>query len=366
MKQPERITAKLRAPFPYFGGKSRIASVVWKALGDVKHYMEPFFGSGAVLLARPAYDPLRHIETICELDPFLANVWRALATDYEAVAEHCDWPASHIDLAARRRRMMAQEADLTEKMLDDPEYFDPKLAGWWIWATSCWIGSGMLTRSKRGMENPNVRPHLSNAGNSVVGVRGSFPLLTCAGQGVHSVSARGVESKVPNLINTGFGPHRLALRTEGLFSWFAELQARVRSVRQVCGDWSRICGGNWQALSNLAPCGIFLDPPYSVEDRKAIYAKDDFEVAKKVTEFAIGRGDNPDYRIVVAGYEEHAELLNHGWKVFLWKASGGYGHQAKGLVKQGKFNRGREVLYLSPHCLPVEGESREIEAPKEG
>lgn len=47
----------MKAPFPYFGGKSKIADVVWSALGQPAHYIEPFFGSGAVLLARPFWTP---------------------------------------------------------------------------------------------------------------------------------------------------------------------------------------------------------------------------------------------------------------------------------------------------------------------
>lgn len=47
----------MKAPFPYFGGKSTVAPIIWKALGQPKHYIEPFFGSGAVLLARPDYRP---------------------------------------------------------------------------------------------------------------------------------------------------------------------------------------------------------------------------------------------------------------------------------------------------------------------
>ena len=46
----------LQAPFPYFGGRSTIAHKVWSALGDVKMYMEPFFGSGAVLLNRSGWE----------------------------------------------------------------------------------------------------------------------------------------------------------------------------------------------------------------------------------------------------------------------------------------------------------------------
>ena len=49
------VTARrvLRAPFPWFGGKSRAADVVWRAFGNVPNYVEPFAGSLAVLLARP-------------------------------------------------------------------------------------------------------------------------------------------------------------------------------------------------------------------------------------------------------------------------------------------------------------------------
>ena len=39
-----------KAPFPWFGGKSRVAHIVWDRFGNVPNYVEPFFGSGAVLL----------------------------------------------------------------------------------------------------------------------------------------------------------------------------------------------------------------------------------------------------------------------------------------------------------------------------
>ena len=44
---------KLKAPFAYFGGKSRAADIVWQRFGDVPNYIEPFAGSLAVMLARP-------------------------------------------------------------------------------------------------------------------------------------------------------------------------------------------------------------------------------------------------------------------------------------------------------------------------
>lgn len=55
------VLAEYKAPFPYFGGKSRIASEVWGLIGNVPNYVEPFFGSGAVFFLRP-HEP--GIETV--------------------------------------------------------------------------------------------------------------------------------------------------------------------------------------------------------------------------------------------------------------------------------------------------------------
>jgi DNA adenine methylase len=68
--------SSLRAPFPWFGGKSRAAALIWERLGPVANYVEPFAGSLAVLLGRP--HPPR-IETVNDRDAYLANFWRALA-----------------------------------------------------------------------------------------------------------------------------------------------------------------------------------------------------------------------------------------------------------------------------------------------
>jgi DNA adenine methylase len=43
--------ATLKAPFPWFGGKSIIAPEVWERFGNVQNFVEPFAGSLAVLLA---------------------------------------------------------------------------------------------------------------------------------------------------------------------------------------------------------------------------------------------------------------------------------------------------------------------------
>ena len=35
----------MKSPFPWFGGKSKVAEIVWERFGDVQNYVEPFFGS---------------------------------------------------------------------------------------------------------------------------------------------------------------------------------------------------------------------------------------------------------------------------------------------------------------------------------
>ncbi len=181
----------LKAPFPAFGGKSQVAPLAWERLGDPRNYCEPFAFSAAMLLKRPHVGA---IETINDLNAFVSNFWRAIKTDPEAVAIHADWPVNETDLHARHR-WLVQSADACERLQrvrDDPEYFDAKIAGWWCWGTCCWIGSGWCSDNPA-MASPGIQcrptlkednklasnlPHLSGDGSSGRGVhaphRGPF------------------------------------------------------------------------------------------------------------------------------------------------------------------------------------------------
>jgi len=334
----------LKAPFPYFGGKSAVADIVWKALGDCGHYIEPFCGSAAVLLARPGFQPHIHVETVNDADGHIANVWRALQADPDEVAKWCDWPVNHADLMARKRRINAETETLLDNLVADDTYYNPLLAGYYIWAASCWIGAGLVC--------PGQIPHLGTAGMGVH-VKGQIPQLGNAGKGVHA------KGKIPHLSSTGKGVH--TKHNTNTYAWFRTLSERLRYVRVVCGDWSRVCGGKWQTGPGK-PCGMFFDPPYSDPDRcKNVYGVDSMTVAHDVREWCKTRADDPDYRIVLAGYDgEHNELEDIGWTVHAWKAQGGYGNQAgKDAGSQGQVNRHKERLWLSPHCNDIhKGETR--------
>lgn len=322
----------LRAPFPYFGGKSKVAPQVWAALGDVKHYIEPFFGSGAVLLARPNYDFRKHIETINDKDGFIANVWRSIQFSPDETAYWCDWPVNHADLAARKGALIKNEERLLENLIADDMWHDPIMAGYWIWAASCWIGHGLTKITQR--------PRVSGFGGTGVHRIGKRPFLQHGGKGVNRIGQR------PHLSNGGCAITNP--KSEPIYDWMNALSERLRYVRVVCGDWTRVCGGYWQ--NDCGIVGIFLDPPYGKKATrdKRIYHRDTTDVADNVSAWALERGSLPSYRIVLAGYyEEHEHLLAHGWRVFRWKSTGGYSNLGD---KQGKINRSRECLFLSPGC----------------
>lgn len=290
----------LKAPFPWFGGKSRAASLIWDRLGDVPNYVEPFAGSLAVLLSRP-HAP--RIETVNDKDGFISNFWRATIADPDAVAEWAEWPVNENDQHARHVWLVGQRGTLTARLEGDPEYYDAKIAGWWVWGICCWIGGGWCSGAGPWMVDDRKLVHLGSAG-----------------QGVH--------------------------RKRDLVSWFQALRDRLLRVRVCCGDWSRVCGPTPTVKQGLT--GVVLDPPYAdTADRTAdLYATDSLSVAHDVRAWAIANGDNPLLRIVLCGYDgEHA--MPEGWARVSWKAQGGYGSQGQGA---GRENAERETLWCSPHC----------------
>jgi site-specific DNA-adenine methylase len=342
MNRQRKVRLDMKAPFPWFGGKLRVADLVWEQFGDTPNYIEPFFGSGAVLLGRP-HKP--GIETVNDKDCLLANFWRALQNDPDAVAHHADWPVNEADQHARHLWLSSQEK-FRERMKVEPDFYDPKIAGWWVWGQCIWIGSGWCAGLSK-------LPHLGNAGK---GVHRKLPHLGDAGTGVHRQrphlggAGMGVHRQLPHLgdAGKGDGAECISDRTSGtLLAYMNALAERMRRVRVCCGDWSRICGPS--PTTKLGITAVFLDPPYSDEAERntTLYSEEDGKVAHDVAEWAIENGKNPMMRIALCGYEgEHA--MPDSWDCVEWKARGGYGSQGSG---SGRDNAGRERIWFSPHCL---------------
>lgn len=299
-------TPRLRAPFPWFGGKSRAAELIWSRLGDVGTYVEPFAGSLAVLLARPT--PPR-IETVNDLDAHLSNFWRALQAEPARVAHFADWPVSEADLHARHRALLGQLAAHRTRMRADPNYFDAQLAGWWVWGVSQWIGGGWCAERQEA----------------------SFALPT---EQLPRVSALG-----------GTAVH--GARVDSLCAWFAQLQARLRRVRVCCGDWRRVLSP--AVLLGSGVTGVLLDPPYSAQQRDpALYAVEAAHISQDVRAWALEHGNAPQLRIALCGYEGEHEMPP-SWSCVAWRPKGGYGSQSA--TGRGRKNRERERIWFSPHCL---------------
>src|SRR5690606_41610844 len=89
------VMADLRAPFPWFGGKSTVAAQIWARFGDPVNYVEPFFGSGAVLLARPTPPKTG---TVTDKGRLRANFWRGVRGGPDAGAGQADRPGVGVDL----------------------------------------------------------------------------------------------------------------------------------------------------------------------------------------------------------------------------------------------------------------------------
>lgn len=310
----------LRSPYPYFGGKREVAALVWERLGNVPNFVEPCFGSGAVLLARP-HTP--NTETINDADGLLVNFWRAVRAEPEAVAERADWPVSECDLHARHLWLVNEGKARTERLKTDPEFYDVQAAGWWVWGICQWIGSGWCS---------GQGPHRQLG--DLAGVAVQLPHVGDAGMGVHR--------KLPHVGDAGRG--RADLFRERLEETFCELFHRLRHVRICCGDWARVVGPSVTERHGIT--GVFLDPPYSHAEREQVYAHDQ-DVAGAVREWAIANGDNPLLRIAVCGYGTEHDFPT-SWERVHWKARGGYGSQGEG---RGRENAVRETIWFNKSCL---------------
>jgi len=338
--------AKLKAPFPYFGGKARVADQVWQRFGSVRNYVEPFAGSLACLLHRP--QPFVGTETVNDMDGFISNFWRAVQAAPDDVARHADRPVNENDLHAIHVRMIEEKQTLVPRLEGDLDWYDAKIAGLWCFGLCCWIGGGWCSGDGpwQVVEVDGVR-RLVKLGGAGAGVKRTRVDLG-AGKGVNRTRV--------HLGNAGVGVHRSLVhlgnaggesqaRTDNLLAMFAALGDRLRNVRVCCGDWSRVCGE--ATTTSHGTTAVFLDPPYGAEDNRDanIYTVDSLTVATDVREWAIANGPNPAMRIALCGYDSFT--MPAGWECVKWKTLGGYAGLGEG---QGRENSKRERVWFSPGC----------------
>ncbi len=297
------IAGTLAAPFPWFGGKANAAETVWQAFGVVDNYVEPFAGSAAMLLAAPEG---KRISTINDADGFVANFWRAISLDPDEVAHYADWPCNEVDLFARHSWLVRQSQGLLDRLHGEPDYFDAKIAGYWVWGACNWIGSGWC-----GGEGPWIHD-----GETIVDSR-----------------------KLPHLGNAGQGA-----RSEYIHEWFNKLHDVLRDTRVTCGDWSRVVKDSVTTRHGLT--AVFLDPPYTKGKMDYTAKGTGGDLAIEVQEWCKSNGSDKKLRIVLCGHAgEHDALLAHGWFTETWTARKGYATTDEAVE-----NSASETIWCSPNC----------------
>lgn len=333
----------IKAPFPWFGGKSRAAEAVWSALGDVDHYVEPFAGSLAVLLRRPhKANRAYHSETVNDADGLLVNFWRAVQADPEAVAEHASWPVAEADLHARHLGILKWRTDeMLLRLMGDAEFYDARIAGWWVWGLCCWIGGGWC----------------SGKGPWIADEDGRLVKQRKTGRGVNLQRPQiGNSRGIINAREPGMGePHPMVMPK--IVKWLKMLCARLRHVRIINGDWSRVCtkgATHTLEVHKGGVCGVFLDPPYKMSERHSgCYSTDTPGIASSVADWCLENQNDPKLRIVLAGYDtEHNGIFEqNGWRAVEWHGEGGFFVGGMANIGSKRSQGHRERLWLSPHCI---------------
>lgn len=293
-------------PIPYYGRKVRWAKEVWARLGNPDVYVEPCGGSLAVLLSRP-HEP--RAEIVSDTSGLVCNFFRALRADPEGLALTADYPTIDDDLIARHRWLMRWRDGNAHRLVEDPDWYDLKAAGWWGWGASSWVGSGWC------LIDEDKRPKLPDGG----------------GQGIQAQ-----RTELTGEVGTG----------ERLVPWFRPLARRLSRVVILNRDWkvavtdTALREHRKQSLS----VGIFLDPPYRTFGRKATLYESDLEgtsdgTAHETWEWARFTGER--YRIAYACREGDVEPPP-GWEVIRMDFAG---------IKRADHRERRDMVLFSPACI---------------
>lgn len=291
---------KLKSPYPYFGSKSKVADIIWKAFGNIQNYIEPFCGSLSILLSNPK--PCK-IETVNDIDCQLTNFWRSIKYNLSETIKYAEFPVHEAELHARHLYIIENTTDdFINKMQTDPDFYDSKMAGFWVYGMSASVGNNWL--QKKGLH--------------------ALPILSSAGGGIQGL--------------------KYNIQQE-----FSDLSKRLNRVRVCCGDYQRVLTPSLHyknvGISDKDITGIILDPPYEQNGRHKVY-KNDNNIFNDVRNWAIENGNNPRLRIILCGYVDEIGMPSD-WEVYRWNTQGGMANLGD---STGRENAKKEVIYFSPHC----------------
>lgn len=327
----------IKSPYPYFGNKLKAAPEIWRRFGAVTSYVEPFFGSGAVLLNRPSSINLAH-SVINDRCGYVVNFWRAVKSSPAEVARWAVHPKAELDLTARHHWLVQQIASLPERLQTDPNYFCAQTAGWWCWGLSCWLGSGFCDGRGPWRIDPET------------GLLARMPRSTTGGivRKLPVVAGTGINRQIPAVLGKGITRKIVApSQLEGVTQYLRTLSQQLEESLVLCGDWTRACTPAVMRLSakKTQLIGVLLDPPYDGFENY-YSSKGEGNLSHAVREWAISAAaEHPSLRIAVCGYDAPEFDFPPGWSKYSWVGSTGY-------AKKQNCNRFKETIWFSPGCLP--------------
>lgn len=271
------------------GNKSRVSPIIWKGLGDIKRFVDPFAGSGSIYITRPP-EVDKHLRWVVlgDASGYVSNYLRAIVSHeqylYDFFSGYVHEERRHI---AAREYVKKYDAELLhEKLLSHPNWCDPELAACWML-----IYNGGLNR---------------DYGRSRTG---------CAQE-----------------------PDRL-------LDWKGDQNILVRY-----GDWEKCVRNSMldrykNKKGNVV--GVVLDPPYSGTEK--YYKGSTKGVAAEAYEWATEQA-NEDLRIAYCCYSDHFPCPE-GWTAFDWKGRT-FNTKLEGADEKNKDSstgERSEVIYFSPH-----------------
>lgn len=140
---PPRPLGAAKPPFAYFGGKTTLAQRIAEMLPAHRHYVEPFAGSLAVLLAK-APTPY---ETVNDLDGHLMTFWRVLRTRGTELAQAC-----YLTPHSRAEHDLSYDLDVSDELEQARR----------IWVRLTQGRGGTMRRTGwRHFQNPGIRSSTS-------------------------------------------------------------------------------------------------------------------------------------------------------------------------------------------------------------
>jgi hypothetical protein len=262
----------LMPPFPWIGGKRKIAPLVWERFGKVDGYIEPFAGGLAVLLGNP--HPAK-VEIVNDLDGCIANFWRAAKHHPEKVAEVAGrYGRMEVDLVAGWNSLLAKRPSLNDAMKDDLEFCDPELAGLWLWCVQVW-SMGRLRDVPIDAKLPAESSHLG--GDAI-----------------------------------------------------AAISMRLRECCVNAGPWERTIK---RSLGRQGITGVFLDPPYSMTNTEVGYSSPDGDgerISSDVLTWALEHASDKVRIALCENVNAYAGKIPDAWSCVRWGSKGLCGKYAGG------------------------------------